>query len=377
MSADWPRVPLGELLIERRERVGTPDASALPLLGVSNAEGLHRSVKERIADMSRYFHVRRDWFAYNPMRINVGSIGWAETEEQTGVISPDYVVFSCGERILSGLLYLYLRSRVGLDAINSGTAGSVRERLYFDSLGRINFPLPPLAEQQRVVARVDAIASRVAAARRLRDEITAEQSRFVTGVHHKLAGERVVPIGSFLQLHEVKENVVPEGRYPQVGVRGFGGGLFAKEVTEGTATTYGAFNTLFAGAVVLSQVKGWEGAVAVCPSNLAGWFVSPEYRTFRCYPSEADADYLTELVRTQWFWERLAEPTRGVGARRERVRPELVLPLRLPMPTLEQQRHAVKMFAEFDALRSLQASTATELDAVLPSVLNRAFAGDL
>jgi type I restriction enzyme S subunit len=73
-------VPLGEILREEKRRVGTTDADNLPLLGVSNAEGLHRSAMARISDMSRYLRVERAWFAYNPMRINVGSVGWAKDE---------------------------------------------------------------------------------------------------------------------------------------------------------------------------------------------------------------------------------------------------------------------------------------------------------
>ena len=61
--------------------------------------------------MSRYLRVNHRWFAYNPMRINVGSIGWAEHHEQTGVISPDYVVFSCTDRIEPKLLYLFYVAR--------------------------------------------------------------------------------------------------------------------------------------------------------------------------------------------------------------------------------------------------------------------------
>jgi hypothetical protein len=174
MNEPWPLVPLGEVLREERQRIGTPDADALPLLGVSNVGGLHRSSKERIPDMSRYFRVERDWFAYNPMRINVGSVGWAEREDQTGVISPDYVVFSCTEKVLPRLVYLFLKGRPGLDAINLETAGSVRERLYFDALSRIHFPLPPLAEQRRIVGRIQALAERIGEAMVLREEAAAE-----------------------------------------------------------------------------------------------------------------------------------------------------------------------------------------------------------
>src|SRR5215510_14685682 len=160
MTAFWPQVSLGDLLVEQKARVGVFDANDLPLLGVNNTEGLHRTEKPRIADMSRYLRVDHCWFAYNPMRINVGSIGWAEHQNQTGVISPDYVVFSCTDRIEPKLLFLLLRSAVGLRAINLETAGSVRERLYFDSLARIRFPLPPPSEQRRIVARIEELAAK-------------------------------------------------------------------------------------------------------------------------------------------------------------------------------------------------------------------------
>ena len=51
----WPAVKLGEVLIEKKQRVGSFDADNLPLLGVSNTHGLHQSGLPRIADMNRTF----------------------------------------------------------------------------------------------------------------------------------------------------------------------------------------------------------------------------------------------------------------------------------------------------------------------------------
>jgi len=41
------------------------------------------------------------------------------------------------------------------------------------------------------------------------------------------------------------------------------------------------------------------------------WFVSPEYRTFRCISTEVRPRYLAALVRTEWFWRKLSHATRG------------------------------------------------------------------
>ena len=122
-----------------------------------------------------------------------------------------------------------------------------------------------------------------------------------------------------LELSEDSVPVVATTSYPQVGVRGFGGGLFPKSAIGGVETSYKAFNRLYAGAIVLSQVKGWEGAIARCPSELAGWYVSPEYRTFMCKPGLASDEYFGALVATEWFWERL-QPRRAVWAHEESAR---------------------------------------------------------
>jgi hypothetical protein len=63
MKRSWPVVRLGEVLTEQKLRVGSFDADSLPLLGVSNMRGLHRSEMPHIGDMSRYLRVQKGWFA--------------------------------------------------------------------------------------------------------------------------------------------------------------------------------------------------------------------------------------------------------------------------------------------------------------------------
>lgn len=154
-------VELGKVLVEQRATIGIPNGNDLPLIGVSNQEGLIRSKQERLADVSRYKILRRGWFAYNPMRINVGSIGIADTEEKTGIISPDYVVFSCGDQILPEYFYFFIKSEIGLSEIAKKTGGSVRERLYFKSLAKIHIYLPSIDEQRRILDRLKYIQQAV------------------------------------------------------------------------------------------------------------------------------------------------------------------------------------------------------------------------
>ncbi len=51
--------------------------------------------------------------------------------------------------------------------------------------------------------------------------------------------------------------------------------------------------------------------------------------------------------------------------------------MEIPMPRIDDQRRAVPVFERLRALKSLQAETAAELDALLPSILDTAFKGEL
>ncbi len=244
-------------------------------------------------------------------------------------------------------------------------------------IASVEISLPPIAEQRRIVARVEELAGKVEEARGLRSKAIQEVGAFVSSLHLHLAQSRVLSLGKVLLLDEQQEEVQIGRQYPQVGVKGFGGGLFARETLEASQTTYKAFNRLYEGAIVLSQVKGWEGAIAGCPDSLVGKYVSPEYRTFRCLPDQALPDYIAVLVITPWFWTKLKDLTRGVGGRRERTRPEQFLKMEIPMPTVTQQEYALTAFGKLSALNQLQAETEAELNALLPSILDKAFKGEL
>lgn len=155
------KVKLGTVLKEEKAKIGKPDGAGLDLIGVSNEVGLQVSRAQRIADLSRYKIIRIGWFAYNPMRVNVGSIGIAQGPHHEGIVSPDYVVFSCSEKILPDYLLFFLKSDIGLEAINKNASGAVRKRLYFSDLARIELHVPSIEKQIEILESVKKIESMV------------------------------------------------------------------------------------------------------------------------------------------------------------------------------------------------------------------------
>src|SRR5690606_14861193 len=121
--------------------------------------------------------------------------------------------------------------------------------------------------------RLDTLADKARQVNEHLDAIEQKAAALFLSLHYKLSGDRVRLLGDVVELQEEPVPVRADSEYPQVGVRGFGGGLFAKAAVAGTETSYRAFNRLYADALVLSQVKGWEGALAICPPELAGKYV--------------------------------------------------------------------------------------------------------
>jgi len=102
-------------------------------------------------DLSNYKIVRKGMLAYNPSRINVGSVACLESEDEV-IVSPLYVVVAVDEtRLLAEYLDLFLHSDVALRQIRSLTSGSVRDSLKYNAFTRLKLPIPSIDQQKSVI----------------------------------------------------------------------------------------------------------------------------------------------------------------------------------------------------------------------------------
>src|SRR5262249_35544174 len=130
--------------------------AAPTVMAVTKAEGMV-PMRERLigSDRERYKTVRRDWFSYNPMRVNIGSITrWSGSEE--GVVRPHYLVFQCHPETDNApaldpeYLEHWRRSELWEQFVKAAGNGSVRVRIYYEDLAQMKLKLPGLGEQRRI-----------------------------------------------------------------------------------------------------------------------------------------------------------------------------------------------------------------------------------
>jgi type I restriction enzyme S subunit len=189
-GTEVPRVPLGEVAIAGavRNRGLLDEKHVMGVLKDFGMVPMRDHV--RAQDLSRYQIVPPDGFAYNPMRLNIGSIA-RNLSGANCLVSPDYVVFTTDT---SALLPQYLdqvrRSQIWSDFVRPAGSGSVRVRIYFRDLAELAIPLPSLPEQRRIADTLVAADREIALLEHLQDTYESQKRALM---HRLLSGDLALP----------------------------------------------------------------------------------------------------------------------------------------------------------------------------------------
>ena len=174
IKSKYPLISLSSFVTEHNEKIRPYDLpqETFKILGVNNTHGIFHAYDALGKKIKQpYKKVSAGDFAYNPYRINVGSIGWVPPEHDSAYISPAYVVFSVNKTVvLPEVFWFIMKSAFFNQTLRAATAGSVRMNLTYPLLETLKIPIPPLPLQQKIVTYWE---SAVAEAIRLEDKSKA------------------------------------------------------------------------------------------------------------------------------------------------------------------------------------------------------------
>ena len=136
------------------------------VLSVSNKMGFIRQSEQfedktvASEDKRNYKVVTKRCFAYNPARINVGSIALLETQ-QVGIISPMYVCFKTNNQLVSDYLKFYYQSAIFFKELHKKLEGSVRQCLTYENMCEIQIPYVNVKQQSKTATALKEFATRI------------------------------------------------------------------------------------------------------------------------------------------------------------------------------------------------------------------------
>jgi len=149
----WEQRELGEHLIKNNER--NKELTISNVESVSNKKGFVKQTEQfedysvASSDLSNYYIIRENMFAYNPSRINVGSIAYKEKGDDIAVVSPLYVSFAT-KNIDDKYLWYWFKTSSFEQQRQVSSEGGVRDTLSFDKVNSMQIALPSVAEQQQI-----------------------------------------------------------------------------------------------------------------------------------------------------------------------------------------------------------------------------------
>lgn len=121
-------------------------------------------------DRTSYNIVKSNSFAYNPARINIGSIGYYEGNEDI-IISSLYEVFKTADYVDDRFLWHWFKSDIFSSWIERLQEGSVRMYFYYDKLCECNMLMPSIKEQKKIAEYFDSFDHIITLHQRKCDEL--------------------------------------------------------------------------------------------------------------------------------------------------------------------------------------------------------------
>ncbi|MBO3334080.1 N-6 DNA methylase [Clostridium perfringens] len=151
---------IGEFIEESNEKISPSkwannEDEIVDIMGVSKRYGIVSSDSKIAREYNQeYKIIKENELAYNPSRVNIGSIA-LNNKGKDLLISPSYVVLKINERISPQYLMFYLKSEFGRNQIEDYNFGTVRNSLDFNDLCKIKIPYIPIEEQKRFLILVE------------------------------------------------------------------------------------------------------------------------------------------------------------------------------------------------------------------------------
>jgi type I restriction enzyme S subunit len=388
----WPMVHFGNVLRSVSRPVTVEPDVMYRILGMRwYAQGLFLKEEKPGSDIraNELYCVELGDFVYNRLFAWKGSFGIVGTDTAGGCVSGEFPCFQVDtERANAKFLHLYLsQERIWqeIERISSGQTNISRLRLKEPIFLAMEIPLPPLEEQRHIVARIEELVAKIEEARGLRQKAMEESEAVIPSALHEVfeigaSDWKLILMSDAIAINDRQvDPTLPEfSGLPHISGENMESKtcrLLPYRTAEQDGVRSG--NYLFSPNTILySKIRPYlQKAVfvdfqGVCSADIYPIKVTNEELEPRFVMWGLVAGPFTEYAN------RISGRTRMPKLNRTQL-----FAFTLTYPALSEQRRIVayldEVQAKVDAVKRLQVETSAELEALLPSVLDRAFKGEL
>jgi type I restriction enzyme S subunit len=377
----WPKIALGDVLCRSSEpAVCMPDAEYDEVTIRLWGKGVISRGKVRGADVTTPRRVvRANQLILSKIDARNGAIGLVPQELDGAIVSNDFPSFEFADsrQLDPAFMGWMVRSPHFVDLCKAASEGTTnRVRIKEDRFLAQQIVLPPLAEQQAIVSRLDTLADKVRQVNDHLDAIERDANRLLAvRFRDAIAGAPVRPMAEVAPLVRREIAIELEGSYPELGIRSFGKGTFHKPPLSGADVGTKRLFSIEPGDLLFSNVFAWEGAIAVAQPEDAGRFGSHRFITCRVDPEVTSPEFLRYYFLTDAGLEKIGEASPGGAGRNRTLGLEKLMAIQVPIPSPATQRTFDVLQTKVAELKARHATIRQANDALIPATLERLFSG--
>ncbi|NGY04006.1 restriction endonuclease subunit S [Solimonas terrae] len=374
----WPQVALGDVLNRANESTALlPDREYHEVTIKLWGKGVVSRGKVRGGDIgtARRF-VRANQLIMSKIDARNGAIGLVPPELDGAIVSNDFPSFEVdADRVEASFLGWLVRSAAFVELCKTSSEGTtnrvrIKEERFLDQ----RIALPPLTEQLAIVQRLETLAEKTTQVADCLNAIEADAERLLAVRFCKaIASANYRPMSEVAPSVRRPVEMDIGTRYREVGARSFGKGLFAKPEFDGAEATWEKPVWITAGDLVLSNIKAWEGAIAVADETHAGCIASHRYITCVPFADRATPRFLAYFLLSPDGLEQVGLASPGTADRNRTLSLTNLGKIEVPVPPLVTQRAFDSLQSKLAELRAQHAVIRKANQALIPATLERVF----
>ncbi|NUQ25368.1 MAG: restriction endonuclease subunit S [Saprospiraceae bacterium] len=382
MKRGWTTVKLGEVLKPSANQISVMPFEKYPQIGIRLwGEGVYarEAILGSETQYKYFYQAKAGDLTFNKIWVRNGAVAVISDELNDYYVSPEFPVYHPENSIVSSdWLGFLTKCKFFWDSCNQkayGTSG--KNRVKPNEFLQIEIPLPPLPEQQRIAARLQALMEKIKAVRRLRAEQEREMKNLLYSQYLKIIeGAKWLPMKEVAPLKRRVVDLQPGTHYSEIGVRSFGKGIFEKPNINADNLTWQKPYWIKEGDLLMSNIKAWEGAVAAVGKEHEGKVGSHRYLTFSPLKGVVSADFLWYYYMTDEGSLNLDEASPGSADRNRTLNTKKISEALVPVPEPALQNDFLNIRSKINTLQAAQSAQLSALEGLFPAVLEKAFKGE-
>lgn len=370
---------LGEVLKRQFDSVEIDDSKTYKRLTIKT-KGQGITLRDEVIGSEigtkNQFRVKANQFLLSKIDAMNGAFGIVPKECNGGIITGNFWTFDFNENVLNRefLDFLCIGGVFTDFSLKASEGTTNRKYLREDKFNNLDFPLPPLSEQQRIAGRLAALKEKIDAVRALRGEQERIKTAFRNGIFNEVCRDfNMVALQSVLIPRKEVVAVAPQTEYKQITVKMQHKGVILRGTVLGAEVGSVQLRAK-EGDFIISKIDARNGAMGIVPKSLDNAIVTNDFPLFS-FSNDCLPKYFEFVSNTDYFDQKCIQSSEGT-TNRVRLKMDRFAKIEIPLPPLSEQKRMIDILEKIDTLQEIKAEQLSELEGLFPGVLEQAFRGE-